>query len=248
MKRFVDQTVIVTGASRGLGRSIAEEFGREGAFVYVNYRTRETDAGETLELIRQADGQGALLCFDVCDRQAVDAAVKKALQERGNIDVLVNNAGIACDKPLAFMSSEDFDDVVGVNLKGTFNCCQAVVRLMLTKRCGTIVNIGSVAGLHASPGQANYAASKGGIIALTRTMAAELAPRGVRVNAVVPGLLSTGLAQRLDHRIAEQNRARIPMGRFGAGEEVARVVVFVASEHASYLVGQAIVVDGGLTL
>jgi 3-oxoacyl-[acyl-carrier protein] reductase len=240
--RFDGRTVLVTGASRGLGRTLARAFADEGALVYVGCRQREADAQETL------GDRGRALVFDVRDRAAVDAAVKRILDERGRLDVVINNAAIARDEPFAMMQAESFDDVLAVNLGGAFHVCRAVARPMMAAKSGAIVNIASIAALHASPGQANYAASKGGLVALTRTLAAELAPRGVRVNAVVPGLLSTGMAARLDHRVLERRVAAIPVGRVGAPEEVARVVTFLASDEASYVVGQAIVVDGGLSL
>jgi len=241
-------TVLVTGASRGLGRAIALEFAAGGAFVFLNYRQREQEAAEALEALQRSGGQGALLPFDVGERSAVDDAVERALEQRPRIDVLVNNAAVTRDNLSPFLTAEDWDDVLRTNLSGVFNCCKAVIGPMMAQRSGAIVNIGSVAGLHASPGQLNYAASKGGVMAFTRTLAAELAPRGVRVNAVVPGLLSTGMAARLDHRHLKRRQEQIPLGRLGAAEEVARVVRFVASDAASYLVGQALVVDGGLTL
>jgi len=246
--RFEGRTVVVTGASRGLGRDIATAFGSEGAFVYVGFRSRQDEAERTCEAVVAAGGEAAPLGFDVTDRPAVDAAVGEVLAGRGQIDVWVNNAGIAADAPLLFLEPESFKRVLGVDLVGVFHGCQAACRPMLTRGSGAIVNIGSVSGHRASPGQASYAAAKGGLAAMTRTLAAELAPRGVRVNAVVPGLLDVGLASRLDHRIQERYRARIPLSRFGRGEEVAAVVLFAASDEASYLVGQCLVVDGGLTL
>lgn len=242
------RTVFVTGASRGLGRAVAQAFGARGDHVYVGYRARAAEAEETLRLVREAGGDGAAIGLDVRDRAAVDGAMAAILAERGAIDVLVNNAGIAHDALFPLMTEESWEEVVAVNLGGVFHCCRAAVRAMAARKAGAIINVASVAGAHASPGQANYAASKGGVIALTRTLAAELAPRGIRVNAVVPGILSTGIAARLDRRIAEEKRGAIPLGRFGTAEEVAKVIAFLASEDAAYIVGQAIVIDGGLSL
>lgn len=248
MKRFKNHTVVVTGASRGLGHTIATSFGKEGAYVYVGYRTHENDAIKTLNKVKASGGNGELLQFDVRDRQALkDFAISYSDEKKGP-DILINNAGLARDKLFAMMSPEDWDEVIAVNLTGIFNCCQAVIRHMMARRRGVIVNVGSIAGLHASAGQANYAASKGGMIALTKTLAVELASYGIRLNAIVPGLLSTGMASRLDHRILNKEKERIPLKRFGTPEEIANVILFMASDEASYLVGQSIVVDGGLSL
>lgn len=246
--RFAGRTVLVTGASRGLGRAIAAAFGAEGAYVVIGYRARAADAAESLRQVREAGGDGVTAAFDVQDRPAVDAAVARVLADRGAVDVLVNNAALTRDELFPLMAEESWAEVIAVNLGGVFHTSRAVVRPMIARKKGAIVNIASVAGVHASPGQANYAASKGGVIALTRTLAAELAPRGVRVNAVVPGLVAAGMAARLDPHTAERKRAAIPLGRFGHADEIARAVLFLASDEAAYIVGQALVVDGGLSL
>jgi 3-oxoacyl-[acyl-carrier protein] reductase len=247
-RSFEGQTVLVTGASRGLGRAIAQAFGAEGAYVGIAYRVRSNEADETKRLVEEAGGSGALVALDVRDRANVDAAVDGLLAARGRVDVLVNNAAVVRDELFPVMAEESWEEVLDVNLSGVFRCARAVARPMMARKKGAIVNVASVAGVHASVGQANYAASKGGVIALTRTLAAELAPRGIRVNAVVPGLLTTGMAARLDKREAARKREAIPLQRFGDAEEVARAVLFLASEGASYVIGQALVVDGGLSL
>ncbi len=246
--RLADRVAVVTGASRGLGRAVAKRLAAEGAFVYCTYRNRLEEAQETLEALRTAGGAGAALEVDVRDRSAVRAAVARVLDEKGKLDVLVNNAGICRDSHFALMSDEQWDEVVAVNLTGAASFCHAALRSMMARRAGSVVNVASVAGVHASPGQANYAASKGGLLALTRTLAAEVASRGVRVNAVVPGLVATGMALRLDRRVAEAKRDAIAMQRFAEAEEIAAAVAFLASDDASYITGQSLVVDGGLSL
>lgn len=243
-----DSTVLVTGASRGLGRVIATSFAARGAFVGIGYHHQEARARETLEAIREQGGCGELLQADVRRPADVNRAVKAFLARHEQIDVLVNNAAVVDDRPFALMSSENWSEVIETNLGGVFNCTRAVVRSMMARRRGAIVNIGSVAGQFASPGQANYAASKGGVLALTRTLAAELAPKGIRVNAVLPGLLTEGMARRLNRGFADSYRERIPLNRFGTPEEVAQAVIFLASEDAAYITGQHLVVDGGLTV
>lgn len=245
--RFSGRTVLVTGASRGIGRAIAAAFGAEGAWVAVGCRTHVDEAESTLTAIRGTGGDGRVTRFDVRDRAEVDAAVATVAAERGAFDVVVNAAGIADDALFAVASPGSWGDVIRTDLDGVFHVCQAVLRPMLGRRRGAIVNVASIAALRASPGQAAYASAKAGVVALTRTLAAEVAGRNVRVNAVLPGLIATGIAARLSPEVARQKTERIPLGRFGEADEVARVVLFLASDDASYLIGQAIAVDGGLS-
>jgi 3-oxoacyl-[acyl-carrier protein] reductase len=246
--RGITRQVLVTGASGGLGRAIAIAFAREGAHVWVGFASRAEAAAETCRAARDAGGTATPLGFDVTDGGAVTAAIERAASERGAIDVLVHAAGVVRNSLFALSGPEDWDDPLRVSLGGALRVSRAVVRSMLAARRGAIILIGSVAGLRASPGQAAYSAAKGGLVALTRTLAAELAPRGVRVNMVVPGLIAAGMASRLDRRAVDAHLARIPLGRLGTADELAATVVFLASDAASYVIGQAIVVDGGLSL
>ena len=241
-------TVLVTGASRGLGRSIAKAFADEGAFVGIGYHRFEKEAARTLDEIQEGCGSGALVRADVRDHRATEAAITAFVEHAGAIDVLVNNAGVIEDGPFALMSARSWSTVVETNLGGVFNCSRAVVRSMISRRTGSIVNIGSVAGIKALPGQANYAAAKGGVLAMTRALARELGSHGIRVNAVVPGFLGVGMASRLDRRVAGRTRTQIPLGRFGDPREVVEAVLFLASDRACYITGQSLVVDGGLSL
>lgn len=236
------RNVVVTGGSRGLGRAIALAFAAEGAHVWVGYRERLADAEA---VAREADGEP--LAIDVTSADSVTAAIARATADRA-IDVLVNSAGIVRNNLFALSEPEDWEEPLRVNLGGALRVSRAVVRSMLAARQGAIIHLGSVSGLRATPGQVGYAASKGGLIAMTRTLAAELAPKGVRVNAVIPGLCAAGMAQRFDRRVFESTVSAIPLGRAGTAQEIANVVTFLASPAASYIIGQAIVVDGGLTL
>ncbi len=246
--RFAGKVVVVTGGSRGLGRALVGAFAREGAHVVVGYRSRERDATATIDEVRAAGGTATPFAFDVTDTAATAKAFDSVRTDIGAVDVLVNNAGVARDNLLPMMSDEDFDQVVDVNLRGAFVCCRAAGKPMIARGDGVIVNVASVSGLRGSPGQASYSASTGGLLALTRSLAAELAPRGIRVNAVVPGYLATGMAARMDRRKLDEGIARTPLGRAGTADEVARAVLFLASSDASYITGQALAVDGGLSL
>lgn len=238
--------MLITGASRGLGRSIAQAFALEGARVGIGYRVGAEPAEETLSLVRAAGGDGTILPMDIRDPRSVQSAFE-AFAPSG-LDVLVNNAAVARDQRFPLMSTEDWEHVLSVNLTGIYNCCRCAMTGMIARRRGAIVNVASVAGLRASPGQANYAAAKGGVVSLTTTMGAELARFGIRVNGVIPGLLSVGMGERLNRDIVRRQCERIPLARLGEGMEVARAVLFLASDEASYVVGHCLVVDGGMSL
>jgi 3-oxoacyl-[acyl-carrier protein] reductase len=244
MKRFNGTNVLVTGASRGIGAEIARAFAREGARVWIGFRVRQQEADAVVESIKKEGGEASALGFDL--RRAED--VERAFGLCGPLDILVNNAAVSRDNFFALLDEEAWSDVLETNLGGTMRCSRAAVRLMWSARKGVIINIASVSGPVASPGQSSYAASKGGVIALTKTLARELAPRGIRVNAVVPGLIDEGMTTRLDRRILKDKQDRIPTGRLGKAEDVAAAVLFLASSEASYIIGQALFVDGGLTL
>ena len=238
---------MVTGSSRGLGRAIAKIFAGEGARVGVTYRAQKEEAEETLRLVKEAGGTGAIFRLDVRDPEAVQATISD-FERDCPLEVLINNAAVVHDQPFMLLSPPEWSEVIETNLTGVYHCCRAAIPSMMARRRGAIVNVSSVAAIRASPGQASYAASKAGVLSLTRTLAAEIASHGVRVNAVVPGLLRTGMGVRLDRRVVEQRLTAIPLARLGEGEEVARAALFLASDEASYIVGQYLTVDGGLSL
>ena len=248
MKRFAGAEVVVTGASRGLGRGIAEAFAAEGARVWLGHRTHTAEATEAADRIEAAGGRARALAFDVRDEAAVETAFDRVLREAEHIDVLVNAAGVNRDGWFPLLDRDAWDDVMRTNLDGAVHCTRAVVRSMWRRRQGAIVNLASASGVRASPGQANYASSKGALLALTRTLGAELAPKGIRVNAVVPGLIAAGMVARMDPRVVADKTALIPAGRLGESADVANAVLFLASDDARYVIGQALAVDGGLTL
>ena len=245
MTRFAGKTVLVTGGSRGLGNAIALAFGAEGAHVGVGYVKRVADADATVTAITAAGGTARTLQLDVTSA-ALMPAIHAFADERGGIDVAINAAGVMRNKLFALSEPLDWEEPLRVNLEGALAVSRAVLRPMMAAGAGAIIHIGSVAGVRASPGQAGYSASKGGLVALTRTLGVELAPRGIRVNAIVPGMCEVGMAQRIDRNAVEDYRRRIPLGRLGRGDEIAQVALFLASSAASYIVGQSLVVDGGL--
>jgi len=243
-----DRTVLVTGASRGLGRVLARAFAHDGAFVAVGYRTHAEAAQELVEEIRAAGGDGMAVGLELREEATIGAAVRAVVERRGAIDVLVNNAAITHHGLFAVDQASEWNDVITTNLLGVAACTRTVVRGMLGRKAGAIINIASIAALRALPGHSSYAAAKAGILALTRTLALELAPRGIRVNALVPGLLDLGMADRVPRAMRERLREQIPVGREGTGQDVAAVALFLASDAARYIVGQALVVDGGMSL
>lgn len=242
------KVAVVTGASRGLGKAIALELAKQGAMVIINYNGNEVRAGEVRSSIEAAGGQAAVMQCDVSDFTSCEQFIKTVVAQYGRIDILVNNAGITKDGLLMKMSEEQFDDVLNTNLKGTFHCIRFASRQMMKQRSGRIINMASVVGLTGNMGQANYAASKAGVIGLTKSAARELATRGVTVNAVAPGFIETDMTDVLPEAVKEASISQIPLGRFGQVEDVAAIVTFLASEQAGYITGQVINVDGGMVM
>ncbi|GFI07620.1 MAG: 3-oxoacyl-[acyl-carrier-protein] reductase [Lachnospiraceae bacterium] len=242
------KTAIVTGASRGIGRAIALELGKKGAYVVVNYNGSSEAAQETADAIQAAGGQAETYQCNVADYEACEKLINDVIGRRGRIDILVNNAGITRDNLLMRMSEEDFDAVLSTNLKGAFHTMRLVSRYMLKQRSGRIINMASVVGVAGNAGQANYAASKAGVIGMTKSAAKELASRGITVNAVAPGFIETDMTGKLSSKVREQAAAQIPMGGFGKPEDVAKAVGFLASDDAGYITGQVLHVDGGMVM
>lgn len=240
------QVAIVTGASQGLGRSVAIALGQNGAHVVCMARNAEK-LGETVKQIEAAGGTGEALVCDVTDRKATAEAIESTNTKHGRLDILVNNAGITRDKLMRGMSDEEWDDVIATNLTSCFVCCRTAAGIMRRKKYGRIINMASISGMIGNPGQANYSASKAGMIGMTRTMSKELVSRGVTVNAVAPGFIASEMTQELGDVVMEEVKKRIPAKRVGQPEDVAAAVLFLASQDASYISGQTIVVDGGMT-
>ncbi len=237
----------VTGSGRGIGKAIAERFAREGGKVVISDIDGEL-ARKAAADIGATGAQATAIEVDVTEYEAVEAAMKDVASDMGGIDILVNNAGITADGLILRMSTEEWRKVIAVNLEGTFNCTKAVARYMMKKRWGRIINIASIIGLMGNAGQANYAASKAGIIGLTKSSAKELAGRGITVNAVAPGYIMTAMTEKLDGEVKERMKELIPLGRFGRPEDVAGVVAFLAGDDAEYISGQVVQVDGGMLM
>ena len=242
------KVALVTGASRGIGRAVAIRLAAEGASVAVNYAGNQKAAEEVKAVIEAAGGQVLLVQADVADAEAVKGMVNKVKETFGSIDILVNNAGITRDGLLMMMKEDDWDAVMDTNLKGIFHCTKLVSKLMMKKRAGCIVNMTSVVGVMGNAGQSNYAAAKAGVIGFSKSIARELAPRGITVNMIAPGCIDTDMTAALPDKVKEAMLQDIPLGRIGRPEDVADAVLFLVSGKASYITGQLIHVDGGMIM
>ena len=248
MSRLAGKRALVTGASRGIGRAVALRLAAEGASVALNYRAGREEAEAVASEIASAGGQAVVLQGDVSLAAEADALVNGAAESLGGLDILVNNAGVTRDNLLMRLSEEDWDAALNTNLKGAFLCAKAAIRPMLRQRFGRIVNMSSVVALTGNPGQANYTAAKAGLIGFTRTVAREVASRGITVNALAPGFIETQMIDSIPADLRGQILERIPLGKFGAPEDVAACAAFLCSEDGAYITGQTISIDGGLGL
>lgn len=248
MMKFAGKTAVVTGGSRGLGRAVCLELAKGGANVVLCYAGNEDAAKETTAACEALGAKALAVQCNVAKADEVKTLMDAAVKEFGRIDILVNNAGITRDGLLMMMKEEDFDAVIAANLKGTFLCMKAVSRIMMKQRYGRIVNLSSVVGLRGNAGQVNYAASKAGVVGMTKSLAKELASRGVTVNAVAPGFIATDMTAAMTDAAKEATLASIPLQRLGAPEDVAHAVAFLASDEAAYVTGQVLCVDGGMAM
>lgn len=242
------KTAVVTGGSRGIGRAICIELAKQGANIVVNFSGSEAKAAEVVKEIEALGPKAVAIQANVADSTAVESLMKQALEAFGTIDILVNNAGITRDNLLMRMKEQEWDDVIDTNLKGVFLCTKAVTRQMMKQRAGRIINISSIVGVVGNPGQANYVAAKAGVIGLTKTTAQELASRNILVNAIAPGFITTEMTDALPEEIKETMLKQIPLAKLGQPEDIAKAVVFLASDSANYITGQTLHIDGGLVM
>lgn len=243
------KVALITGGSKGIGKKVAEKFAQKGYNLVINYVSDNTNIKELVQELKQEDNQEIMFIkADVTDFIACEQLVKQAIEKFGKIDVLVNNAGITKDNLLARMKEEEFDKVIEVNLKGTFNMTKNVVPFMMKKRYGKIVNISSVVGVSGNAGQCNYAASKAGIIGFTKSLAKELASRNILANCIAPGFITTDMTAVLSEEVKEKIAEQIPLKKMGTAEEVANAVYFLANEENTYITGQVLNVDGGMLM
>ena len=240
------RTILVTGGSRGIGRGICLAFARADNQIYFNYSSAAEAAAQTEKLVAEAGGTATGIQVNVASEKEVMDFVARALDETGRVDVLVNNAGITRDGLLVRMKEADWEEVLNINLKGSFLCTKAVTKPMMKQRYGRIINVSSVVGVSGNPGQANYVASKAGIIGLTKGVAKELASRGITANVVAPGYIETDMTADLPDKAKEAMVSQIPLGRAGTAEDIAAAVVFLASDQAAYITGQVLHVSGGM--
>lgn len=247
-KELTGKVALVTGASRGIGRAIACALAAEGAMVLVNYNGSKERALEAVAEIEQAGGSAEAVGCDVSDFAACGAMVEEVIAKYGHVDILVNNAGVTKDNLIMRMSEEDYDKVLDINLKGAFNTIRHLSRQFLKQRSGKVINIASVSGVLGNPGQANYSASKAGLIGLTKAVARELAVRGICVNAVAPGFIDTEMTQAMPEKTREAAVATVPMAKMGSTDDIANAVVFLAGDKSNYITGQVLCVDGGMAM
>ena len=239
---------IITGASRGIGKAIALKLASLGANIVLNYRSSEKEAIEVENKIKEMGVEVLSVKGDISKLEEVENLVAKAKEKFGTIDIMVNNAGITKDTLLLRMKEEDFDSVIDINLKGVFNCLKSITPIMVRQKHGKIINLSSVVGISGNAGQVNYAASKAGVIGMTKSLAKEVGSRGINVNAVAPGFIKTDMTNELGDKFKEEAKKNIPLKRFGEPEDVAEVVAFLASESSNYVTGQVIHVDGGMLM
>lgn len=243
-----DKVAVITGSARGIGKSIAEVYAKAGAKIVISDILAEEGTKTAEEIAEKYSVETAFISLNVTEMSSVEEFTKKVMEKFGRIDILVNNAGITRDSLFLRMKEEDFDRVISINLKGSYNCTQAIYKVMLKQRSGSIINMASVVGITGNLGQANYSASKAGLIGMTKSVAKEAAKRGIRVNAIAPGYIRTDMTGVLKEDIQKEILKSIPMGEMGTPEDIANAALFLASDLSTYITGQVLVVDGGMVM